>query len=115
MKETVEIIEVVKEAIAAKKGSQIIDLDLRGKSSFTDFFVIASGSNAPQIRAICENVEDELEEMGVFVSRIEGRDDAHWILMDYGDFMVHIFNEEDRSYYNLERLWTGGEEILDVE
>ena len=80
-------------------------LDLREATSFTDFFIICSVSNPRQAHAVCEHVEKQLKESGELPVSIEGYDSAEWILMDYGDFIVHIFSETARSYYDLERLW----------
>lgn len=100
-----QMIETAVQAIAAKKGRQIVSLDLRGLSGVMDYFIICCGSNGPQIKAICDNIDDKLGELGVNPLRIEGYTEARWVLMDYGDIIVHIFNDEDRGYFNLERLW----------
>ena len=88
-----------------KKGREIMGLDLRGKSPVTDYFLLCSGSNKPQIKAICDNIDDKMAELGLNPLRIEGYQEAQWILMDYGDLVVHIFDDDSREYYNLERLW----------
>ncbi len=80
-------------------------LDLREITSFTDFFVLCSVSNPRQGHAVCDEVEKELKLTGELPVSIEGYDAAEWILMDYGDFLVHIFSEKARAYYDLERLW----------
>ena len=103
--DTDTLLQTAIEAMAAKKGQDIVKMDLRGISMITDYFVICSGGNAPQIKAICDHVDDELGKCGVAPLRIEGYQDAHWVLMDYGDFVVHIFYGDDRAYYDLERLW----------
>lgn len=88
-----------------KKGRDIMGLDLRGKSPVTDYFLLCSGSNKPQIKAICDNIDDKMAELGLNPLRIEGYGEAQWILMDYGDLIIHIFDDDSREYYNLERLW----------
>jgi len=80
-------------------------LDLRPVTSFTDFFVICSVSNPRQGRAVCDEVHKQVKELGELPASIEGYDHGEWILMDYGDFLVHIFSESARSSYELERLW----------
>jgi ribosome-associated protein len=80
-------------------------LDLREVTSFADHFVICSGSNARQIQAISDEIAVQLRELGTLPRSIEGYDNAEWILADYGDFIVHVFSERARSYYDLERLW----------
>lgn len=88
-----------------KKARDIVGLDLAGKSPVTDYFVLCSGSNKPQIKAICDNIDDKMAELGVNPLRIEGYKEARWVLMDYGMLVVHIFDDESREYFNLERLW----------
>ena len=96
-------------ALADKRGKDIIALYVREKTDLCDYFVIASGSNAPQIRAMGERVEELVErELGVVPTRTEGVRDGRWAVIDYGDVIVHIFNDETRLFYHLERLWTDG-------
>jgi len=92
-------------AAQSKKAVDIRVLDLREITSFTDFFVICSGSNQRQIQAIGDEVESKLKELGALPLSLEGYEHAEWILADYGDFIVHIFSERARLYYDLERLW----------
>ena len=96
-------------ALADKRGKDIIKLYVREKTDLCDYFVIASGTNAPQIRAMGERVEELVEkELGLEPSRTEGVRDGRWAVVDYGDVIVHIFNDETRLFYHLERLWTDG-------
>lgn len=96
-------------ALADKRGKDIITLYVREKTDLCDYFVIASGSNAPQIRAMGERVEELVEkELGLIPTRTEGVRDGRWAVVDYGDVIVHIFNDETRLFYHLERLWTDG-------
>jgi ribosome-associated protein len=92
-------------ASQAKKGEDVVILDLKSLSSFTDYFVIMNGNSKRQNVAICENVERELKEKNIKPASIEGRKNAEWILMDYGNFIIHIFSKEAREYYSLEKLW----------
>jgi len=97
-----------KEAVRAaqsKQAQELVVLDIRGVSSFTDTFILCSGSNARQMQAISGAIEDSLKQTGSRPIGVEGYETAHWILMDYGDFIVHIFSEEARGFYDLERLW----------
>lgn len=89
----------------AKKAREIVGVDLRGISPVADYFLIMSGSNKPQIRAICDNIEEKLAEQGVKPLRTEGYHDAEWVLLDFGNLIIHIFDDEQRAYYNLEHLW----------
>ncbi len=96
-------------ALADKRGKDIVVLYVREKTDLCDYFVIASGSNAPQIKAMGERVEELIErELGVVPTRTEGVRDGRWAVVDYGDVIVHIFNDETRLFYHLERLWTDG-------
>ena len=96
-------------ALADKRGKDIVSLYVREKTDLCDYFIVASGSNAPQIRAMGERVEELVEkELGLVPTRTEGVRDGRWAVVDYGDVIVHIFNDETRLFYHLERLWTDG-------
>lgn len=103
-----ELAEKIKEWIDAKNGTDIQILDIAGVSSVADYFVIASGSSERQVKAIADNIEYEAEKLGVTPKGIEGEREARWILLDYYDVVVHIFHEQERQFYNLERLWKDG-------
>lgn len=94
-----------------KKAEQITVLDLRKLSSFTDFFVIASGQSDRQVQAIADNIEDQLRKKGVRPLGSEGRTHGHWILMDYGSVVAHLFFEEERAFYDLEKLWGDAKKV----
>jgi ribosome-associated protein len=108
----------VTEAVAAALDKQAHDLsvlDLRQAAGFTDFFVICTGTNARQVRAIADHVREVLADKGVKPSHVEGYDRSEWILLDYFDFVVHVFAPETRVFYGLERLWGNAEPIaIDV-
>jgi len=99
----------VHQAIAAcqdKKAEEITILEMeKGSSAFTDYFVVCSGTNPRQIQAIADEVEERLEKAGLRPNSIEGYKQAEWVLLDYIDFVVHVFSEKARRYYDLERLW----------
>ena len=97
--------QVAVEAAQSKKAEDISVLDLKEVATFTDTFVICSGLNARQNQAISDEVEKQLKQEGIRPVGIEGYQQAEWILMDYGDFIVHIFSPRARDYYKLERLW----------
>ena len=89
-----------------KKAFDMIALDLRGIASFTEFFIIASGSNQRQVQAIADEINEQLKkQLATRAVRIEGYTSGEWVLLDYGDFVVHIFNKEARDFYDLARLW----------
>lgn len=106
----------VARAVKAAEDKQALDLvvmDLRKADGFTDFFLIASGSNSRQVRAIADGVMESLGQTGVKPAHVEGYDRADWILLDYFDFVVHVFGRETRGFYDLERLW-GDADHVDV-
>ena len=92
-------------AAAEKKALDLVVLDLRPVASFTDFFVITSGTNRRQVQAISDGVVEQLKKNGTRAARVEGYQTAEWILVDYGDFVLHVFDEKARRFYDLERLW----------
>lgn len=94
-----------------KKAEQFVVLNLRKAAGFTDFFVICSGTNSRQIRAIADAVMEALSADGAKPAHIEGYDRSEWILLDYFDFVVHIFAPETRAFYGLERLWGNAERV----
>ncbi len=89
----------------AKKGADLKVIDLREVTSFTDYFVICTGANPRQIQAIADDILLQLKQRGEHTLNTEGYENAEWVLLDYGDFLVHIFSEKARRYYDLERLW----------
>ena len=104
-------VEVCK-ALADKRGKDIVTLYVREKTSLCDYFVLASGSNSSQIRAMGERVEELISrEYGIDPTRTEGVRDGRWAVVDYGDVIVHIFNDDTRLFYHLERLWGDGENL----
>jgi ribosome-associated protein len=100
-----ERIQRALQAAAEKKALEPTVLDLREIASFTDFFVITTGTNRRQVQAISDEVVEQLKRAGTRAARVEGYQTAEWILIDYGDFVVHIFDEKARRFYDLERLW----------
>ena len=92
-------------AASEKKALNPTVLDLRGISSFTDFFLMFTGANRRQVQAISDEVVEQLKRHGSPAARVEGYQNAEWILIDYGDFVVHIFDDKARRFYDLERLW----------
>lgn len=88
-----------------KKAINTVLLDLREIATFTDYFVITSGNNERQVQAISDGIVDVLKKAGTSAARVEGYKKAEWILLDYGDFVVHVFDEKARRFYDLERLW----------
>jgi ribosome-associated protein len=93
------------EAAQNKKAAQVTLLDLSGLGAFTDFFLVCTGFSTPQVQAICDAIEERLRLRGISPEHREGRAGAEWLLLDYGRFIVHIFSERYRAYYDIERLW----------
>ena len=106
-----EMARIAIEAMEDKKAEDVRVLDISEVSVLADYFIIASGKNRNQIQAMKENVEEQMEKNGFFVKHVEGYDTAHWILMDYGDVILHIFDEESRMFYDLERIWRDGKPV----
>jgi ribosome-associated protein len=105
-------VAVAAAAASGKKGEDIVALDVGDILSITDAFVIASGTNTRQVRTIVDEVEKAMKDHAAErPTSVEGRDDATWVLLDYGDIVVHVFLEETRAYYELERLWTDAPRI----
>jgi ribosome-associated protein len=101
-----ERIKLALDAAGEKKAHDLVVLDLREIASFTDYFAIASGTNVRQVQAVADEVQEQLRKrLGVKPARVEGYNSAEWILLDYGDFIFHVFEEKSRRFYDLERLW----------
>lgn len=100
-----KIIAIAKEACEEKKGGEITVLDLRRHNAISGYFVIATGNSDRHVRAIADNVVDRLSQKEVDTIHVEGKEEGRWILLDYGDVIVHVFYHETRKFYNLERLW----------
>lgn len=98
-------------AASERKAVDPIVLDLRQIASFTDYFLIASGTNARQVQAIADAITETLKRAGTREMRVEGYATAEWVLLDYGDFVVHIFEAKARTFYDLERLWRDAQRI----
>ena len=104
-----EISQAICKAASDKKASDIVVMDMQGLSSSTDYFVICSANTATQVRAIADNIEEELAKEGVAFNHKEGYREGEWVLLDFGDVIAHVFMQEAREYYALERLWGDAE------
>lgn len=111
MTDSKEILKIAINALEEKKGENIKVIDISRISVMADYFVIVSGKNLNQIKAMADEVEDKLSKAGVEPKQIEGANSSGWILMDYRDFIIHIFNEDQRLYYDIERIWSDGTSI----
>lgn len=106
--------QIACKAIDDKKGQDIKIIDIHNVSVIADYFVIASGTNSNQVQAIVDNVEEQLGRAGFEAKQIEGNRNSSWILMDYGDVIVHVLDEENRLFYDLERIWRDGK-VLEMD
>ena len=106
--------QIACKAIDDKKGQDIKVIDIHTVSVIADYFVIASGTNSNQVQASVDNVEEQLGRAGFEAKQIEGNRNSSWILMDYGDVIVHVFDEENRLFYDLERIWRDGK-VLEMD
>ena len=103
--ESQEIAKKAVEAALDKQASDILMLDIRQVSDFTDYFVICSGDSERQIHATCDAIDEALSREGIKLLRREGKDDSGWVLLDFGIVVVHVFSTPEREYYNIEKLW----------
>ena len=105
-------VQLAIKCISEKKGVDILALDLREIATFTEFFIIAGGTNQRQVQAIADEINEQLKkQIGTRAVRIEGYNSAEWVLLDYGDFIVHLFNGEARAFYDLARLWRDAKRV----
>lgn len=110
-----EMARIAYQALSEKKGEDVRAIQITEIATFADYFIIADGTNPTQVNALVENVEDKMAEAGYEPKRIEGVKNSNWILMDYGDIIVHVFSKEDRLFYDLERIWKDGTELLEED
>ena len=113
--ESYELAKKACKALSDKKGEDIVILNVGDQTVVCSYFVIASGKSTTQVRALCENVEEELEKLGLQPVRTEGVREGRWGVLDYGDVIIHVFNEESRLFYYLERLWDSGQNLEHYE
>ncbi len=109
--ESREMTKIAVEALDEKKAEDIRIINIENVSIMADYFIIASGTNRSQVQALAENVEEKLEKAGYEIKQKEGYRSANWILLDCGDIIVHIFDKENRLFYDLERIWKDGKQI----
>lgn len=103
------------EALEDKKAEDIRILDIREVSVVADYFIIASGNNRNQIQAFADEIEQRLGRAGYYPKSLEGYENANWILLDFGDLVIHLFDKENRFFYDLERIWRDGRQIAAAE
>ena len=111
MSDSKKYAKIAYDALADKKGENIKIIDISEVSPIADYFIIADGANQNQLQAMCDAVDEELYKAGCELKQTEGNRNSTWILMDYGDIIVHVFSNEDRLFYDLERIWKDGVEV----
>src|SRR3954453_15840950 len=100
-----ELARTIAGIAADKKAENVLVLDIRGLSVIADYFVICSGTSDRQVRAIVKDIDEQLGKQGIVAMHVEGLAESHWVLMDYANVIVHVFDPATREYYNLEKLW----------
>ena len=108
MSKSWEMVKLAKTALEDKKAGDIKVIDISGVSVLADYFIIADGSNVNQVQAMVDNVDEVLGRAGYECKQMEGYGTGGWILMDYGDIIVHVFDKESRLFYDIERIWRDG-------
>lgn len=106
-----EMTRIAVKALEDKKGQDIRIIDIQNVSVLADYFIISSGSNSNQVQAMVDNVEEELHKAGFELKQREGQASASWVLLDFGDIIVHVFDKQNRLFYDLERIWKDGRDI----
>ncbi len=111
MEQTMEMVHIIYDALADKKGEDIKVLNIAEVSVLADYFVITNGNSNSQVTALVDNVQEKMLLAGYHLKRQEGNHSGTWVLLDYGDIIVHVFDKESRSFYNLERIWSDGKTV----
>lgn len=112
--EHLDLVKLMAQTLYERKGFDIIALDVRNLTVICEYMVIASGRNANQVKSLADAVDEKMAEKAFFLKRSEGASDGRWIVLDYGDIMVHVFHQEERRYYHLERLWNDGTNAVEL-
>ena len=114
-KDPKELVKLAVKALEEKKAADVSVIDISGLSVVADYFIIASADNIRQTAALSDNVEEMLGKAGYECRQVEGKSSANWILLDYYDVIIHIFDKENRLFYDIERIWKDGKKIVDLE
>lgn len=111
MEKSKKMAKIAYQALDDKKGEDIKIIDISQVSVLADYFIICNGSNESQVRALVDNAEEELSKEGFQVKQTEGHGLDNWVLMDFGDIIIHVFDKENRLFYDLERIWSDGKQV----
>lgn len=109
-----EILDIVIKAVKDKKAKDVVKIDVSQKTILADYFVICDAPSSSQVKAICENAEEQVEKVGGVVLRKEGIQEGRWAVIDFGGVICHVFNSESREFYRIERLWVDGDNLEQV-
>lgn len=115
MNQSKEMARIAYHALSDKKGEDIKVIDITSISVLADYFIIANGNSDSQVNALVDNVEEELHKAGYSLRQREGQASGSWVLLDFGDIIVHVFDKENRLFYDLERIWKDGKDITPAE
>ncbi len=107
----IKMAKIAYNALDEKKGEDIKVIDISGISVMADYFIIANGNSITQVQALVDNVEEKMNQSGFIMKRKEGNRSSTWVLLDFGDIVVHVFDNEDRLFYDLERIWSDGKTV----
>ena len=110
-----DLVKIAVEALEEKKAEDVRIIDISGVTVIADYFIIATGNNVNQVKALVDNVQEALFKAGKEECRLEGYSSGSWVLLDYNDFIIHVFSKEDRLFYDLERIWRDGKVIESTE
>ena len=111
MSEQIKMAKIAYNALDEKKGEDIKVIDISGISVMADYFIIGNGNSITQVQALVDNVEEKMNQSGFIMKRKEGNRSSTWVLLDFGDIVVHVFDNEDRLFYDLERIWSDGKTV----
>ena len=111
MEQTKAMARIIRDALEEKKGEDVRILDISEVSVLADYFIIANGTSNNQVKALVDNVEEKMAEAGFEVKQSEGNGSGTWVLLDYEDIIVHVFDKDNRLFYNLERIWSDGKRV----
>ena len=111
MEQTKAMVRIIRDALEEKKGEDVRILDISEVSVLADYFIIANGTSNNQVKALVDNVEEKMSEAGYELKQSEGNGAGTWVLLDYEDIIVHVFDKDNRLFYNLERIWSDGKRV----
>ena len=111
MEQALEMVKIAYQALDDKLAEDIRIIDIREISTIADYFIIADGNNKNQVQAMVDNAEEELEKAGYPIKQMEGYREGNWVLMGFHDIIIHVFDKENRLFYDLERIWKDGKEL----